>query len=161
MRTLRASPNTAGQPVCDISRAGQASADGADGHRGFVWACLEPRASPGLFPGIPPSHRAGGAHEHGHEVDTEDVTDVWEVREATGPGGVELRLRSLRQVSARTWGKGEGHAISAKDPTLWQTLKTEWAADVVKSVPQGIDRVQEYTFRLTVPEYSKLFEGSE
>jgi hypothetical protein len=97
----------------------------------------------------------------GHEVDTEDVMDIWEAREVTGPGEVVLRLRSLRQVSARTRTKGDGLGISAKDPTLWQTYKSEAATDVVQSVPEGINRVQEYTFRLTVPEYSPLFDGSE
>jgi hypothetical protein len=28
-------------------------------------------------------------------------------------------------------------------------------------VPEGLDRLQEYTFSLTVPEYLKLFDGSE
>jgi hypothetical protein len=96
-----------------------------------------------------------------HEVDAEAVTDVWEVRDATGPGGVELRLQSLVNVGARTRDKGEAENISAKDPALWRIYKFDAATDVVKSVPQGIDRVKGYTFRLTVPEYSNLFDGSE
>ena len=96
-----------------------------------------------------------------HEVDAEEVTDVWEVRDATGAGGLELRLQSLRKVGARTRGKGEPNVISAKDPALWRIYKFDAATDVVKSVPEGIDRVQGYSFRLTAPEYSKLFDGSE
>jgi len=96
-----------------------------------------------------------------HEVDTEEVTDVWEVQNALGPGRVELRLQSLVNVGARTRDKGEPENISAKDPALWRIYKFDAAADVVKSVPQGIDLVKEYTFRLTAPEYSKLFDGSE
>ena len=96
-----------------------------------------------------------------HEVDTEEVTDVWEVQNALGVGSVELRLQSLVNVGARTRDKGEPENISAKDPALWRIYKFDAATDVVMSVPQGIDRVKEYTFRLTVPEYSKLFDGSE
>lgn len=96
-----------------------------------------------------------------HEVDEEEVTDVWEVRDAMGPGEVELRLKSLLNVGARTRDKGEPNAISAKDPALWRIYKFDAATDVVKSVSQGIDRVREYTFRLTVPDYRKLFDGSE
>ena len=57
--------------------------------------------------------------------------------------------------------RGEAHVISAKDPALGQDHKFEAATDVVKSVPEGIDEVQHYTFRLTAPEYSTLFDGSE
>ncbi len=96
-----------------------------------------------------------------HEVDAEEVTDVWEVRNATGPGVVELRLHSLVNVGVRSRDKGAPENISAKDPTLWRIYKFDAATDVVKSVPQGIDRVQGYTFGLTVPEYSRLFDGSE
>ena len=96
-----------------------------------------------------------------HEADVEDVTDLWQVRNATGPGEVELRLHSLVNVGVRTRDKGEPENISAKDPALWRIYKFDAAMDVVKSVPQGIDRVKGYTFRLTIPEYSKLFDGSE
>jgi hypothetical protein len=65
------------------------------------------------------------------------------------------------KVGDRTRDKGEAENISAKDPTLWRIYKFDAATDVVKSVPQRIDRVKGYTFRLTVPEYRKLFDGSE
>lgn len=96
-----------------------------------------------------------------HELDTEEITDVWEVRDATGAGGLELRLESLRKVGARTRGKGEPNIISAKDPALWRIYKFDAATDVVKSVPEGVDQVKASTFRLTDPEFGKLFDGSE
>jgi hypothetical protein len=93
--------------------------------------------------------------------DVEEVTDIWEVRDAAGLGGMELRLQSRRLVAARTRARGEAHAISAKDPTLSQRHKFEAATDVVKSVPARVDGVQHYTFRMSGPEYGTLFDGSE
>ena len=122
-------------------------------------------SNPAGVPGYYKVYRAATVRvEHAsksHEVDEEAVTDVWEVRDATGPGRVELRLQSLVKVGARTRDKGEAENISAQDPALWRIYKFDAATDVVKSVPQGIDRVKGYTFRLTAPEYSKLFDGSE
>jgi hypothetical protein len=96
-----------------------------------------------------------------HTADVEEVTDVWEVQEATGPGVLELRLQSRQRLSAQSLERGEAQALSARDPTLWQRHKFEAVAEVIKSVPEGTDRVQEYRFRLTVPEYRELFDGSE
>jgi len=96
-----------------------------------------------------------------HELDAEEVTDVWEVRDAKGPGGVELRLQCRVNVAARTRETGSVENISGKDPALWRIYKFDQATDLVKSVPLGIDRVKEYSFRLTAPEYSKIFDGSE
>jgi hypothetical protein len=33
--------------------------------------------------------------------------------------------------------------------------------DIAKRGPEGVDRVQYYTFRLTAPEYGTFFDGSE
>lgn len=122
-------------------------------------------SNPAYVPGFYKVFRAATVRlEHAvksHDLETEHITDVWEVRDATGPGGVELRLESLRKVGARTRAKGEPNIISGKDPALWRIYKFDAATDVVKSVPDGVDRVQQYTFRVTAPEYAKLFDGSE
>jgi hypothetical protein len=93
--------------------------------------------------------------------DAEEVTDAWEVQDTAGLGGMELRLQSRRLMAARTRARGEAHAISAKDQTLWQLHKFDAVAEVVKSVPAGINKVQGYSFRLSAPEYGALFDGSE
>jgi len=122
-------------------------------------------SNPAYVPGFYKNFRAATVRvEHAvksHELDAEHIMDIWEVRDATGAGGVDLRLESLRKVSARTRSKGEPNVISAKDPTLWRTYKFDAAVDVVKSQPEGIDRVQKYAFRVTDPEFAKLFDGSE
>lgn len=94
-----------------------------------------------------------------HAADLEEVTDVWEVQEATGAGALELRLLSRRRLSAQTLERGEAQVLSARDPALWQRHKFEAVAEVIKSVSEGTERVQEYRFRLTVPEYRELFDG--
>jgi hypothetical protein len=74
--------------------------------------------------------------------EAEEVTDVWEVRDAAGHGGLELRLQSRRKMVARRTVRGEAQAVSATDPDLWQLHKFDAAAEVVKSVPEGINKVQ-------------------
>lgn len=122
-------------------------------------------SNPANVPGFFQAYRAAAVRmEHtikARAADAEEVTDVWEVQEATGPGGLELRLRSLRQPGAQTRESGEAQLLSARDPTLWQRHKFDAVAEVIKSVPEGTDRVQEYRFRLTGPEYRELFDGSE
>jgi hypothetical protein len=122
-------------------------------------------SNPANVPGFFQVYRAATVRmEHtirGHAPDVEEVTNVWEVQEAEGPGRLELRLQSRRQLTAQTWERGETRLLSAKNPALWQLHKFEAVAEVVKSVPEGVDRVQEYRLRLTGPEYRKLFDGSE
>ena len=122
-------------------------------------------SNPADVPGFYQNYRAATVRvEHtikSHTLDAEAITDVWEVQDATGSRGLEVRLESLRNVAARTPKKGAQNVISAKDPTLWRIYKFDTAVDVVKSAPKKIDRVQKYTFRLTDPKFGKLFNGSE
>lgn len=122
-------------------------------------------SNPAYVPGFYKIFRAATVRvEHAiksQELDAEGITDVWEVQDATGSGGLDLRLESLRKVGARTRSKGAPNVISAKDPTLWRIYKYDAAVDVVKSAPEGIDRVKNFNFRLTDPEFGKLFDGSE
>jgi len=122
-------------------------------------------SNPANVPGFYHVYRAATVWvEHAtrsRELDAEEVTDMWEVRDAAGAGGMELRLQCLVKVGARTRDKGEPNVISAKDPARWRIYKFEAATDVAKSVPLGIDRVQSYSFRISLPGYSKLFDGSE
>jgi hypothetical protein len=122
-------------------------------------------SNPAYQPGFYKNFRAATVRvEHvikSHELDAEEITDVWQVRNANGAGGLDLHLESQRKVGARTRSKGEPNVISAKDPTLWRIYKFDAAMDVVKSAPEGIDRVKKYSFRFTDPEFGKLFDGSE
>ena len=122
-------------------------------------------SNPANVPGFYQVYRAATVQvEHAtksHDLDAEEVADSWEVRDAAGAGGMELQLQCPVKVRARTREKGEPNVISAKDPARWRIYKFEAATDVVKSVPLGIDRVQEYAFHVSLPEYNLLFDGSE
>jgi hypothetical protein len=122
-------------------------------------------SNPANVPGFYQVYRAATVHVERTLKDqpgeAEEVTDVWQVRDAAGHGGLELRLQSRRKMVARRTVRGEAQVVSAKDPDLWQLHKFDAAAEVVKSVPAGINKVQGYTFRLSAPEYGELFDGSE
>jgi hypothetical protein len=122
-------------------------------------------SAPANVPGFYQVYRKAAVRvEHvlkSQDEDAEGVTEFWEVQDAAGSGGMQLRLQALRKAGKRVRERGEAHVVSAKDPALRQVHKFEGATDVVKSVPEGIDEVQHYTFRLTAPEYSTLFDGAE
>lgn len=77
----------------------------------------------------------------------------------SGGGTVELRLRYRRGIPSRAaW---PTTLRSAADPAILRAYRSEALIDIIKSVPAGIDRVEDYTLRVTVPELRDLFDGSE
>ncbi len=85
-------------------------------------------------------------------------SEIWEVRDAAG-GTIELRLQYQRGVASRV--KSESKPRSAVEPNFFRIYRVDHGLDVVKSVPAGIDRVQQYSLRVTMAELRKLFDGSE
>lgn len=94
----------------------------------------------------------------GESLEPGTGTDWWEMRDTAG-GMIELRVQYQRGTPSRA--KAEAKPRSGADPTVWRIYRLEQGVDVVKSIPAGIDRVQSYQFRVTVPELGKLFDGSE
>lgn len=83
--------------------------------------------------------------------------EVWTVRAA---GGVaELQFDYQGGLPARS--KSEAKVYSALEPTFFRIYRVEQGTDVIKSVPDGIDRVQNFRLSVAIPELSKLFDGSE
>ncbi len=64
-----------------------------------------------------------------------------------------------RAVPVRT--KGEARPHSNVDPTFFRMYRYDQVMDVVKSIPEGIDRVQSYQLRVTMSELRRLFDGTE
>jgi hypothetical protein len=50
---------------------------------------------------------------------------------------------------------------SAVEPTFFRIYRVEQGADVVKSVPANIDRVQNFKLTIGIQELRKIFDGSE
>lgn len=84
--------------------------------------------------------------------------DFWEVRDTRG-GTIELRVQYQRALPSRA--KSEQKLYSAVEPSFFRIYRMETATDLLKSIPVGINRVQNYQLRVAVPELSKLFDGTE
>ena len=86
------------------------------------------------------------------------VTDHFRFRDPGG-GSVELQLQYRRGLPVRV--VSQGNVRSATDPSILRIYKIHELLDVVRSVPQNIDRVMSYQFRNTISEFSDLFDGTE
>jgi hypothetical protein len=84
--------------------------------------------------------------------------DFWEVRDTRG-GSIELRVQYQLALPLRA--KLEQKIYSGAEPSFFRIYRIESATDVLKSIPAGINRVQNYQLRMAVPELSKLFDGTE
>ncbi|MBI2973445.1 MAG: hypothetical protein HYY39_06630 [Armatimonadetes bacterium] len=93
----------------------------------------------------------------GNDLDA-TVTERFRFRDPAG-GSVELQLQYRRGVPERVM--TQGNVRSIVDPSILRIYKVHQLIDVVRSVPQGIDRVLSYQLRVTVPEFADLFDGTE
>jgi hypothetical protein len=84
--------------------------------------------------------------------------EMWTVRDSTG-GVVELAFDYTGGLPARS--KSESKVYSAVEPTFFRIYRVEQGADVVKSVPANIDRVQNFKLTIGIQELRKIFDGSE
>ncbi len=85
-------------------------------------------------------------------------SEAWKVQDSSG-GIMEFRMDYQRGVPKRV--KREFKAHSSVDPDIFFNYKDDYASDLVKSSPAGIDRVQNYKFQVTISELGKMFNGSE
>src|SRR2546427_11882573 len=76
-----------------------------------------------------------------------------------GGGSVELQLQYRRGLPVRV--VSQGNVRSATDPSILRIYKIHELLDIVRSVPQNIDRVMSYQFRNTISELSDRFDGTE
>ncbi len=70
-----------------------------------------------------------------------------------------MRVQYQQAFPLRT--KSEQKVYSAVEPSFFRIYRVETATDVLKSIPAGINRVQNYQLRVTAPELKNLFDGSE
>lgn len=86
------------------------------------------------------------------------VTEHFRFRDPGG-GSVELQLQYRRGVPVRV--VSQGNVRSASDGGILRIYKVHELTDVVRSVPQNVDRVLSYQFRVTISEFADLFDGTE
>jgi hypothetical protein len=86
------------------------------------------------------------------------ASEVWRVQDSAG-GTLEFLMDYQRAVPKRA--KREIKARSSVDPNIIFIYRDDYADDLVKSIPAGIDRVKNYKFRVTMSELIKMFDGSE
>jgi hypothetical protein len=85
-------------------------------------------------------------------------SEIWKVQDSAG-GIMEFRMDYQRGVPTRT--KREIKPRSSVEPDFFRIYREDYAGDLVKSIPVGINRVKYYRFRSTIPELRKMFNGSE
>ena len=85
-------------------------------------------------------------------------SELWELRDSAGEM-LQFQMEYQRAVPSRA--KQESKPRSAVVPTFYRIYRIDQGTDLVKSIPAGVDRVQNYQFRVTMSELSKLFDGTE
>ena len=85
-------------------------------------------------------------------------SEIWKVQDSAGEI-LELRMDYQRVVPKRI--KREFKARSSVEPDILFIYRDDYAGDVLKSIPAGINRIKYYRFRSTIPELRKMFDGSE
>ena len=129
---------------------------------------MAPLVTGGLTPDI---HNVPGAYKtssqgtvkreqtnKGANIERGANDDFWEVRDPSG-GSIELRVQYQQAPPIRA--KSEQKIYSAAEPSFFRIYRSETGTDVLKSIPSGINRVQNYQLRVTMPALKNLFDGSE
>lgn len=93
----------------------------------------------------------------GGDLEPGAASDTWKMKDASG-GAIVVRLTYHRSLPTRA--KTESKIRSSVEPTFYRIYRADQGAEVVKSVPAGVDRLQSYEFRSTVSELAKLLDGS-
>jgi hypothetical protein len=84
--------------------------------------------------------------------------EAWSIRDSAG-GLLQLQFDYRGALPVRS--KSETKVYSSVEPDFYRIYRVEQGADVVKSVPAGIDRMQNYQFTVGIAELRKIFDGSE
>lgn len=78
-----------------------------------------------------------------------------------GPGGDRLEVRLRYAGGTPVHSAFEARPRSARDPATWRIYRVEQGADVLRSGPAGVDRVEEFAFNASGPRLGALFDGTQ
>jgi hypothetical protein len=102
-------------------------------------------------------------------VSVEQRTEMYDHRQAIGVERWHLQDQDGRELSMYLrYGIGtptrlvrESKTRGGPDPDFVRIYRTDQGIDVVRSVPNTVDRVEEFSFRNTLAEFSPVFDGRE
>jgi hypothetical protein len=124
----------------------------------FIIRAYIPLDGPGAYKNAVKAMVRRGATLQGANLEPGTGTEVWRVWDSAG-GVLEFWIDYQRAVPKRV--KKEFRARSNVEPDFFRIYQDEHAVDVVKSISAGIDRLQNYQFRVTMSELREMFDGSE
>jgi hypothetical protein len=117
-----------------------------------------PNAAPGFYRVSVPVTVREEQTVKGSGLEPPTGSELWDVRDARG-GLLEFRLEYQGGVPTRVRTEASPH--SAVDPNLYQIYRIDHGLDVVRSVPDGVNRIRQYSLRVTMAELRGLFDGTE
>ena len=124
----------------------------------FVIRVYSPHGPPGPYKNTVKAAVSREAMLKGADLKPGAGSEVWKVQNSDG-GIMEFRMDYQRAVPKRV--KHEFKVRSSVEPDFFRIYRDDFSVDVLKSIPTGTDRVQNYKFRVTIPELRKMFDGSE
>ena len=124
----------------------------------FVIRIYSPHGGPGPYKNTVKATVRREATLKGADLEPGAGSEVWKVQDSAG-GIMEFRMDYQRAVPKRV--KKEFKVRSSVEPDFFRIYRDDRTVDVLKSIPAGIDRVQNYKFRVTMSEFRKIFDGSE
>jgi hypothetical protein len=123
----------------------------------FVIRIYSPHGGPGPYKNSVKTMVFRGATLQGANLGGK-ASEVWKVQDSAG-GIMEFRMDYQRGVPERM--KRKFKVRSSVEPDFFRIYQDDYATDLVKSIPAGIDRVRDYHFRVTMSELREMFDGSE
>jgi hypothetical protein len=124
----------------------------------FIIRVYSPHGGPGPYKNTVKATVRREATLKGADLEPGAGSEVWKVQDSAG-GILEFRMDYQRAVPKRV--KKEFKVRSSVEPDFFRIYRDDRTVDVLKSIPAGIDRVQNYKFRVTMSELRKMFDGSE
>jgi hypothetical protein len=86
------------------------------------------------------------------------VEETWEVR-APPNHTISLSVKYEKSTPARQ--KSEGKVYSSVDTAFYRIYRWDLLAEVAKSAPAGVDRIKNYKFNASVPDYANLLTSAQ
>ncbi len=87
------------------------------------------------------------------------VQDAWTVSGGAG-ARVELRVRYTRSMATRI-APVDQHIYSSVDPAFYRIYRLDFGVEMVRSVPTGVDRAQDFRLSVKGAALADLFDGTE